>query len=271
MSIFDKFKRNKINIANSWTCQKCKTDNSLTTNVCIKCHSRNNDIKVVSVDKHDSILYNKKPSINSFEKKTVKCSECGNIYESSSSFCHNCGAKARSIVKPKLDSSLLSKNEQIAYQKSEKHKMQLKSKCNSVEQNLIHLHGLPIPEKSKCEIWECEEKLIIYYGSFFLLDYSKIMKIDIFTHSDIEKHYVNNASGAIVGAMLLGPIGALIGGGTKEITNYKNTSFFSITYNSNDEIKYIVFDISSSFASVSKFAEKIRKKVNLKNNSVFEL
>lgn len=125
-----------------------------------------------------------------------------------------------------------------------------------------HLYGLNIPEKASCNLWICEECLIIYYGSPIILNYSKIINVEVLNDTQIKKQYVDNTSGAIVGGLALGAIGAIIGGGTKTVTETNKKFFLTITYKSNDEIKCIIFDVTYSKVQAKKFAIDLKHKLN---------
>lgn len=63
------------------------------------------------------------------------------------------------------------------------------------------------------------------------------------------------------GAMLFGPIGAMIGGRTKEKVSRTIHSYLIFTYTNNNEIKYIAFDCTGN-RNVHKFI----KEFNLNNH-----
>ena len=70
----------------------------------------------------------------------------------------------------------------------------------------------------------------MYYGAPITLFYSKIIKAEILDQTQFKKHYLDNATGAIAGGMLLGAAGALLGGGTKTITESdKNVTANKVT------------------------------------------
>lgn len=135
-----------------------------------------------------------------------------------------------------------------------------------------HLAGLPIPENSECELWLCENSLIVFYNSPFVLNYSKIVNVDVQTKTEFKKSYVDKASGAIVGGLAFGAIGALIGGGTKEIVDSENSYFFTITYKSNETLKYIIFDVTNlGKYGVKQFRNKLLNRTQLNDREAYTL
>lgn len=124
--------------------------------------------------------------------------------------------------------------------------------------DIEHVSGLPLADGIKCSIvYNADSLTIKGGGNTFSLNYSNITGLDVKTKSEIEKHYVSSAGGAVAGAILLGPVGAIIGGRAKKVTDIKSTSFYIITYKQKDEIKYIVFEVDNL-----NIAYKIRQRNN---------
>jgi hypothetical protein len=131
-----------------------------------------------------------------------------------------------------------------------------------------HLYGLPIPQMTECEIWECEDCLIFYDNHPYVLKYSQLIKAEFMSRSEVKKHYVDDTTGAIVGAAAFGAIGALLGGGTKTVTEVENSYFVSLTYKSNNEIRYILFDVTNSKVSAKNFVKKIEPHIDRTDTGV---
>lgn len=124
-----------------------------------------------------------------------------------------------------------------------------------------HLYGLNIPENAKCELWICQDCLIFYYEIPIVLNYSKIITADYLTNEQITKHYVENTTGAIVGGLAFGPIGALLGGGTKTKYDVEKSYFLTITYKSNNEINTIILDASLARNQAKKFVKNLKNRI----------
>lgn len=73
----------------------------------------------------------------------------------------------------------------------------------------------------------------------------KITDMVIKTDTEIQKQIVSSTGGAIAGAVLFGPLGAIIGGRAKTIKTH--TSYLIITYkDDNGDLAYIGFDTKGS-------------------------
>lgn len=107
---------------------------------------------------------------------------------------------------------------------------------------LPHFYGLPLAEGSMCNLFLCDNKIVIECkGTTFNLDKDKIIDVASKTETEIKKSYVSSAGGAIGGAALFGPLGAIIGGRVKEKTDKQEKEYFIFTYKDKEENKYISF------------------------------
>lgn len=119
-----------------------------------------------------------------------------------------------------------------------------------------HICGLPLAENSGCTIHLCNNQIVIEsMGNIFKLQKNKIMDINIKTSKEIQ----NSISGAVGGYILLGPIGAFLGGSTTDFHR-----FFIIIYRNKDNKEECVsFDMKDDM----KVFEEIRKYIqDFKNN-----
>lgn len=111
---------------------------------------------------------------------------------------------------------------------------------------LKHVAGLPIPENTVCDVHLTNDKIDIHANNMeFSLDRDKVEDISVKTDEEIQKQYVSSSGGAVGGAMMFGAVGALIGGRAKQKTTKTTTTYLIITYTSNDEVKYVGFDVSN--------------------------
>lgn len=122
-----------------------------------------------------------------------------------------------------------------------------------------HVNGLPIAENINCNVTATDDKFIFSSGVMkFELEKVKITDMCINTDRELQQQYVSSVGGTIAGAVLFGPLGAIIGGRAKkkkvkdEVHNY-----FIITYQS-DGIKYIVFEVGFITASANKFISEFK-------------
>lgn len=108
-----------------------------------------------------------------------------------------------------------------------------------------HINGLPIGENMLCQLYYANDKIVIDgSGTTFNLLLDKIQSIEMKTDVEIHKHYVSSVGAGITGAMVFGPLGALIGGRVKEKKVKDIKRYLIITYQSDQEIKYLGFDIT---------------------------
>ena len=129
-----------------------------------------------------------------------------------------------------------------------------------------HVNGLPIAEGVDCNITLAPDKFIFSSGNAeFELEKSKITDICIKTDTEIQQQYVSSIGGAVGGAVLFGPLGAIIGGRAKKKTVRNQTcSYLIITYQSPD-IKYIGFEIGINFASANLYVSDFQKNTHVKS------
>lgn len=138
-----------------------------------------------------------------------------------------------------------------------KHRSELNSKIkdlNAKEYGVFqHTIGLPLAENVFCNLYFCEDKLTIESGgAVFNLSLNKIKDMTCTTDVEIQKAYVSSAGGAVAGAMLFGPLGAMVGGRAKEKNTRDITVYLVISYEKNDNLEYISLKASNSL-KVNKF------------------
>ena len=117
-----------------------------------------------------------------------------------------------------------------------------------------HMTGLPVSEGALCRLMLCPDKIIIESGgATFNLDKAKITDACVKTDVEIQKQYVSSAGGAVAGAVLFGPLGAIVGGRTKKKENKTVSSYFIYTYTKNGSVEYISFDVTHQQHQVIPF------------------
>lgn len=109
---------------------------------------------------------------------------------------------------------------------------------------LKHMTGLPIAEGADCSCGLEKETFICSgEGTTFNLNYNKITSISIKTDVEIQQQYVSSIGGAVGGAVLFGPLGAMVGGRAKKKKNVEKTYFLILTYLKEGDVDYISFEI----------------------------
>ena len=120
--------------------------------------------------------------------------------------------------------------------------------------SLPHFYGLPLSEGSMCNLFLCEDKIVIECkGTIFNLDKDKIIDVADKSETEIRKSYTSSIGGAIGGAVLFGPLGAIIGGRTKEKTEKEETQYLIFTYQDKEENKYISFLVNRDRVGIYEF------------------
>ena len=133
------------------------------------------------------------------------------------------------------------------------------------------LIGLSVPEDTMCNIYLCNDHYEFEAnGITFSLKKEKITDISLKTNTEIQNQLVSSAGGAVAGAMLFGPLGAIIGGRIKEKESKKITDCLIFTYIKDDNtIDYIAFNSTGYFFKIAKIigefnADKIRNETENK-------
>lgn len=105
-----------------------------------------------------------------------------------------------------------------------------------------HVVGLPLAEGAHCALtFDKEGVEISSGGNNFRLAVEKITDVTITTSTAIQKSYVSSVGGAVAGAALFGPLGALVGGRVKEMADEVIDEYFIITYTKDGVINYLSF------------------------------
>lgn len=122
---------------------------------------------------------------------------------------------------------------------------QMKAEGILYSHSLPILSGLNIPEGSDCRITSLTDKIEIESnGVKYVLNKDKILNVCTKTNTELEKQYVSSAGGAVGGAMLFGPVGALIGGRAKQKINRSVSTYLIFTYDKNGIPDYVAFTIT---------------------------
>lgn len=107
-----------------------------------------------------------------------------------------------------------------------------------------HQAGLPLAQDAVCTIfYDTDRFRITGGGNTFELPYAKLTDISVKTDTEIQKQYVSSVGGAIAGGMVFGPLGAIVGGRAKQKKTTESTYYLIFTYNSNNQICYVSFEI----------------------------
>lgn len=137
--------------------------------------------------------------------------------------------------------------------------------------NLVLESGLSISEKVLCKLTYYKDKLIIEgSGVTYNLPTDRLIDMDIKSNVEIETFYNSSIGGAVGGAAVLGTLGAIIGGRRKKKKIRKTEYFLVITYDKDDEVNFVVFNIDKNPLKARKFV-KIFKKSGIRHEKTIDL
>jgi len=165
----------------------------------------------------------------------------------------------------KIRQDKIYEQEKLKYDKKREKELRqqekLKSQIINVDK-IKHISGLPIPDGTDVSIrYEWDNLKIISNGTNYNVECDRILGA---TYKN-EKELVNvshnsSIAGAVGGAMLLGPIGAIIGGRKTSHESYKDNWILAISYLKEEETKYLVFETKTINLNASKLVSNIDKR-----------
>lgn len=135
----------------------------------------------------------------------------------------------------------------------------LQKKLGAIDSaTFTHIAGLPFAEQgagmATC-CWTTRNTFSSAQARWCNLPFAKVQDVACKTKKEIQNNYVSSIGGAIGGAYLFGPIGAMIGGRTKKITNVKTEKFFMVAYEKDGETAYVAFDCQKAGWKGEKFTK----------------
>ena len=98
------------------------------------------------------------------------------------------------------------------------------------------------------------------------LKYEKITNCEYITEKDIEEKSKSVAGRAVIGGLLLGPVGAIVGGMTGltgKSTTVKTREFIVINYTSNNDVGVIYLEIVGASLNWKTFLTELKGKANI--------
>lgn len=134
-----------------------------------------------------------------------------------------------------------------------------------------HMTGLPIGEGAECKLYLFNDKVVFEKdANKFNLIFNKIIDVTVKTDVEIQKQYVSSIGGAVGGAVLFGPLGAMIGGRAKEKRSSTESRYLIYTYQKNDAIDYISFEVTNvpnqelnPYINLYKSSQTIQREMDL--------
>ncbi len=140
-------------------------------------------------------------------------------------------------------------------------------KINEISIAVPILDGLPISQGEFVKINAKETGVTFRHGiNCYELKAEKLLNIHHKTSVEIQKSVGSSIGGAIGGYLLLGPLGAIIGGRSKEQISRTLQLFLIFEYeDERQETKFISFDITHTPKAKKINMEFFNKKVTPKN------
>lgn len=124
-----------------------------------------------------------------------------------------------------------------------------------------HTYGLPVAEGVFCTIQAYADHIDFLSGTTSIsLSTDKITDMCIKTESEIQQQYVSSVGGAVGGAVLFGPIGAMIGGRAKKKTSKTLSFYLIITYlKDGADLSYLGFDVTGCSGTARKLVSTFQQ------------
>lgn len=136
----------------------------------------------------------------------------------------------------------------------------------SLSVGLPHTMGLPIAENMDCQIYSTPTQYeIVASGNQFNIEKSKISDVSLKTDTEIQKQVTSSVGGAVGGAVLFGPLGAMIGGRAKAKDIRTTTTYLIFTFSSDGEVKFVAFDATEQPREAKRFVNEFQSAPPIEN------
>lgn len=124
----------------------------------------------------------------------------------------------------------------------------------TISSNFLHKSGLPVAEKAECQLLSYPDRYDFFFRKMkFSLVKNKVIDVCCKDETQFQQQYASSAGGAVAGAMLFGPVGAMVGGRTKKKTDMIIRHYLIITYVTDNEVKNIVLENTGISNKTNKF------------------
>ena len=203
-----------------------------------------NDEKILNRESENNYSYDTKEECSTL----ISCPMCNKEVSSQAAFCTNCGNPMAGKAESGRVENKVNKKDAIDF------------KNLMIRGKFKHINGLNIAENAQCEVLLYPTGYEFKSGAIkFNLPKSKVIDVAMKTDREIQQQYVSSVGGAVGGAFLFGPLGAMIGGRAKKKTIAKYSSYLIITYKDGEDIKYIGFDATNAPFKAMKFESEFKK------------
>ncbi len=174
-----------------------------------------------------------------------------------------------------MKSGVAAQKKQIKREKDEERKKSKKESRDVLKRTITAKHqaGLPLAQDATCAVVKVDDGFKISGGgNDYILKNAKITDICVKSDVEIQKQYVSSIGGAVGGAVLFGPLGAMIGGRAKEKKSKTTTYYLIFSYVSEERVSYISFEIiAGGLGRAYEWAKEYRKEGNNNQRNTIEI
>lgn len=174
-----------------------------------------------------------------------------------------------------IKSGVAAQKKQIKREKAEERKKNQKESRDVLKRTITAKHqaGLPLAQDATCAVVKEDDGFKISGGgNDYILKKVKITDICVKSDVEIQKQYVSSIGGAVGGAVVFGPLGAIVGGRAKKKKIKTKTYYLIFSYISDSEISYISFEISEhDQLRAAKWAEEFIKSNHSRERNTIEI
>lgn len=175
-------------------------------------------------------------------------------------------------LKEKINQPIIEARRQAAEQERLVHQQELEERNALFKCQGLHVYGLPVAEDAQVICYWCRDKVLFETsGTSFNLSFDKLTDVASKTDKEIQianttqEQYVSSTGRAVAGYMLLGTVGAVIGGRARKkkvssttIISKSVEHYLIFTYVDDNEVKCVAFEIFNT-NDAKRFVDEFQK------------
>lgn len=150
---------------------------------------------------------------------------------------------------------------------------QMKENNITAQSAIYHVEGLPLAEKSLCQVSVSHNGLIIGNGGVeYNISVDQLVAAEVKTDTEIANIVHSSAVKGIAGGLLFGPIGLVVGSRATNKAKRSHTYYLVINYvNSEGELAPLLFTSENSPLPVMKIVNKLTPLIRENPKKVIQL